>query len=211
MWRYIFLNSCFVILLIALLALQHSFSVFGPTGHRSAGTDSDLSQISELASNAKSPSILRAREDFGRAVAYLIDMWRRGMVLKEWTIEYNAFRWEILRASSPAESDLLDARFHVANAEVFTKALSKNTRAIRELDRAETSLRAAETLVEPSLARQVKTIDDEITDAETREQTEDTFSAMPFETIKVHLDHLIAMVRSAKISGESNRAISVEG
>ena len=55
MWRYIFLNSCFVILLIALLALQHSFSVFGPTGHRSAGTDSDLSQISELASNAKSP------------------------------------------------------------------------------------------------------------------------------------------------------------
>ena len=140
MWRYIFLNSCFVILLIALLALQHSFPVFGPTGHRSAGTDSDLSQISELASNAKSLSILRAREDFGRAVAYLIDMWRRGMVLKEWTIENNAFRWEILRASSPAESDLLDARFHVANAEVFTKALSKNTRAIRELDRAETSL-----------------------------------------------------------------------
>ena len=211
MWRYIFLNSCFVILLIALLALQHSFSVFGPTGHQSAGTGSDLSQISELASNAKSPGILRAREDFGRAVAYLNDMWRRGMVLKEWTIEYNAFRWEILRASSPAESDLLDARFHVANAEVFTKALSKSTRAIRELDRAETSLRAAETLVKPSLARQVKTIDDEITEAETHEQTEDTFSTMPFETIKVHLDHLIAMVRSAKISGESNRAISVEG
>ena len=145
------------------------------------------------------------------AAAYLYDMWRRGMVLKEWTIEYNAFRWEILRASSPAESDLLDARFHVANAEVFTEALSKSTRAIRELDRAEISLRAAETLVKPSLARQVKTIDDEITAAETHEQAEDTFSTMPFETIKVHLDHLIAMVRSARISGESNRAISVQG
>ncbi len=211
MWRYIFLNLCFVILLIALLALQHSFSVFGPTAHRSAGTGSDLSQISRLSSDARSPGILRAREDFGRAAAYLYDMWRRGMVLKEWTIEYNAFRWEILRASSPAESDLLDARFHVANAEVFTEALSKSTRAIRELDRAEISLRAAETLVEPSLARQVKTIDDEITAAETHEQTEDTFSTMPFETIKVHLDHLIAMVRSAKISGESNRAIPVQG
>ena len=121
------------------------------------------------------------------------------------------FDGKILRASSPAESDLLDARFHVANAEVFTEALSKSTRAIRELDRAEISLRAAETLVKPSLARQVKTIDDEITAAETHEQAEDTFSTMPFETIKVHLDHLIAMVRSARISGESNRAISVQG
>jgi len=136
---------------------------------------------------------------------------RRSMVLKEWTIEYNAFQWEIFRASSPAETDLLDARFHVANAEVLTEAMSKNARAIRELDRAETSLKAAETHVEPSLARQVKTIDDEITAAESREQTEDAFSMIPFETIKAHLDHLIAIVRSAKIPGESNRAIPVQG
>ena len=211
MWRYIFLNLCFVVLMIVFLALQHSFSVFGPTSHSRAVTDSNPSQTFELASDAESPVILRAPVDFSRAVAYLSDMWYRGMVLKEWTIEYNAFRWEILRASSPAESDLLDARFHVANAEVFTEAMNRNSRANRELARADTSLKAAETLVEPSLARQVKTIDDEITAAETREPTEDAFSMMPFETIKAHLDHLIAIVRSPKISGEPNRAIPVQG
>ena len=57
----------------------------------------------------------------------------------------------------------------------------------------------------------MKTIDDEITAAESREQTEDAFSMIPFETIKAHLDHLIAIVRSAKIPGESNRAIPVQG
>ena len=211
MWRYPVLNLSFVILVIALLALQHSSSVFGPAAHSSAVTDSDSSQTFELASDAKSSSNLRPPADFSRAVDYLYDIWRRGVVLKEWTIEYNAFQWEIFRASSPAEADLLDARFHVANAEVFTEAMTRNTRAIKELDRAETSLKAAETLVEPSLARQVKTIDDEITAAETREQTEDAFSMMPFERIKAHLDHLIAIVRSAKISEESNRAIPIQG
>src|SRR5262245_16706385 len=211
MWRYIVLNLGFVVLVIALLALQHSSSVFGLAAHSSAVTDRETAQTFERGSDAESPGILRAAADFNRAVANLYDMWRRGMVLKEWTIEYNAFRWEILRASSPAESDLLDARFHVANAEVFTDAMSKKTRAIRELDRAESSLKAAEALVDASLARQMKTIDDEITAAETREQTEDDFSPMPFETIKAHLDHLIAMVRSAKMSGESSRPISFRG
>jgi len=211
MWRYIVLNLCFVVLVIALLALQHSSSVFGPTAHNKALTNSDTSQTFELASDAQSSGALHAAADLNQALAYLYDMWRRGMVLKEWTIENNAFRWEILRASSPAESDLLDARFHVANAEVFTETMSKRTRASRELDRAETSLKAAEALVEPSLARQVKTIDDEIAAAETRKQTEDTFSTMPFETIKAHLDHVIAMVRSAKMSGQSSRPIAVQG
>jgi hypothetical protein len=144
-------------------------------------------------------------------VAYLSDLWRRGMVLKEWTIEANAFQWELFRASSPAETDLLDARFHVANAEVFTEAMPGNVRAIRELDRAEASLKAAEIIVEPRLIGQMKTIDDEITTVETREQSEDAFSTMPFENIKAHLDHLIAIVRSTKISGESSRVLPIQG
>lgn len=206
MWRYPVLNLCFVILVIALLARQHSFSVLGPAAH-----ESDRSETFELASDTESPAVSRAATDLSHAAAYLYDIWRRGMVLKEWTIEYNAFQWEAFRASSPAETDLLDARFHVANAEVFTEAMSRNSRAIKELDRAETSLKAAQPLVGPSLASQMKTIDDEIAAAETREHNADTFSMMPFETIKAHLDHLIANVRSAKTSGESNRAISIHG
>mgnify|MGYP003693888569 CR=1 FL=1 len=30
MWRYAFLNLCFVLLLITLLSIQHSATVFGP-------------------------------------------------------------------------------------------------------------------------------------------------------------------------------------
>jgi hypothetical protein len=41
----------------------------------------------------------------------------------------------VFRASSPAENDLIEARFHVANAEVFTEAMSENARAIKELAR----------------------------------------------------------------------------
>jgi hypothetical protein len=204
MWRYIVLNLCFIILVIALLAQHHPL-------HSNGMTYSVPSQAFERESDAESSGILRAPADFSRALNYLYDMWHRAMVLKEWTIENNAFRWEILRASSPAESDLLDARFHVANAAVFTDAMNKNARAIRELDRAEISLKAAEAMVEPSLASQMKTIDDEITAAETQEQTEEAFPMIPFETIKAHLDHLIATVRSAKISGESSPVTSVQG
>lgn len=210
MWRYPFLNFCFLFLVLALLTLQHSFPVSGPFGH-STGTDSDRSQIFDLASEANSSTILRPPEDFSRAVAYLSDLWRRGMVLKEWTIEANAFQWELFRASSPAETGLLNARFHVANAEVFTEAMPGTIRAIRELDRAEASLKAAENIVEPRLIGQMKTIDDEITTVETREQSEDAFSTMPFENIKAHLDHLIAIVRSTKISGESSRTTPIQG
>ena len=210
MWRYPFLNLCFFFLVLALFALQHSFSVFGPTAHQSARTDSDASQIFALASDVNPSKNVGLPADFSRAVAYLYDLWRRGMVLKEWTIESNAFQWELFRASSPAETDLLDARFHVANAEVFTEAMPRTTRAIKELDRAETSVKAAEILVGPSLMGQVKTIDDEIT-VETREQTEDAFSPLPFERIKAQLDHLIAIVRSTRISGESSRAIPIQG
>ena len=57
-------------------------------------------------------------------------------VFNEWLMEYNTSQWELFRALSPAETDLIEARFHVANAEVFTDGISENDRAIKELDRA---------------------------------------------------------------------------
>ena len=209
MWRYPFLNLAFFFLVIAFLSLQHSLPAFGPGGHRSAVIDSD-SETFETTSYAKFND-LPLPADFDRTVTYLYDLWHRGMILKEWTLEYNAFQWELFRASSPAESDLLDARFHIANAEVLTAAMPRNIRANKELDRAESSMRAAETVLGPSLASQVKTIDDEITTAETRDHTEAALAMLPFERIKAHLDHLIAVVRSAKLSGESSRAIAIQG
>ena len=133
--------------------------------------------------------------EFSDAAALLHSAWRRAMVFNEWLMEYNASQWEIFRASSPAETDLLEARFHITNAEVFTATMREADRAIKELDRAATSLQDVQALVKPNLAPQLTTISAEITAAERNERKDGVFSTAPFETIKADLDHLIAVVR----------------
>ena len=187
MWRYAFLNLCFVLLVITLLSIQHSAPVFGPgrnQGERYAFT-----------LDGESPRSLRMPAEFNRAAAFLNDTWRRGKFFNEWLMEYNASQWEFLRASSPAETDLLDVKFHIANAEVFTEAMRETDRAIKELDRAAISLHEVQTLVKPDLAPQLTNISAEITAAEMNEQKGDAIPSAPFETIKADLDHLIRVVR----------------
>ena len=186
MWRYAFLNLCFVLLVITLLSIQDSATVFGP------GRDQWEGYVFTL--DGESPRS-RVPAEFSRAAAFLNDTWRRGKIFNEWLMEYKASQWEIFRASSPAETDLLDARFHVANAEVFTEAMSETDRAIKELDRATMSLQEVQTLVKPDLARQLTNISAEITATEMNEQKGDTITSVPFETIKADLDHLIRVVR----------------
>lgn len=190
MWRYAFINLCFVVVLITLIATQHSIGVFGPTAHSAAMTESDSSDI-ELSRPLLHPATL------SRAMAFAANLWQRAMVLKEWSLEYQASLWEMFNASSRAETDLLEARFHVANAEVFT-GMNENNRAIKELDRAETSLQAAQTIVKPSLVPELSTVREEIEAAETSERRDDAFSIVPFEPIKAELDHLLAVLRVSK-------------
>ena len=187
MWRYAFLNLCFVLLLITLLSIQHSAAVFGPG--RDQWERYVFTVDGESARSSRMPAAFR------RAAAFLNDTWRRGKFFNEWLMEYKASQWEILRASSPAETDLLDARFHVANAEVFTEAMRETDRAIKELDRAAISLHDVQTLVKPDLARQLTNISAEITAAEMNEQKGNAIPGAPFETIKADLDHLIRAVR----------------
>jgi hypothetical protein len=198
MWRHPILNLCFVIVVITVLNLRHSVSVFGPTAHGWIETDRDAAQGYAYMSDGERPMDLRSAASLSRATSFLQDTWHRGMVIKEWLMEYNTAQWEIFSSSSPAETDLLEARFHVANAEVFTEAMSENERAIKELIRAETSLQAVQTLVKPNLAPQLTTIRDEVTAAEGLERTKATFTRAPFETIKTDLDHLIERVRVSK-------------
>jgi hypothetical protein len=190
MWRYPFLNLCFVIVLITMIAIQHSTSVFGPTAHSAGASVSDSSD-----DESTRRSLVPAT--FSRAGAFAANIWHRGMILKEWSLEYQASLWEILNASSPVETDVLEARFHVANAEVFTE-MNENDRAIKELARAETSLQAAQTIIKASLFPELSTIREKIAAAETSEQSEDAFSTIPFETIKAELDHFRGSLRTLK-------------
>jgi hypothetical protein len=195
MWRYPFFNLCFVVLVITLLSIQHSAAVFGPAAHIRLATRGDYSEENGFTSEGESRRSLRIPAEFRRAAAFLADTWRRGKVFNEWLMEYNASQWEIFRASSPAETDLLEARFHIANAEVFADAMSESDRAIKELDRAAISLQEMQTLVKPNLALQLTTLSAEITAAEMNEKKGAVFSTAPFETIKANLDHLIEILR----------------
>jgi hypothetical protein len=198
MWRYPFFNLCFVILMITVLALQHSAAVFGPAAHGSALTHRDWSQRLAFPYDGGSWNGLRTPAEISRAADFLHDAWLRGIVVREWLMEYNTSQWELFNATGPAETDLLKARFHLSNAEVFTEALSESGRAVKELAQAETSLQAVQALLAPRLAPQLKTIDDEIAAAETSEKAQSTAATPPFETIKADLDHLIKIVRSSK-------------
>lgn len=191
MWRYPFFNLCFVVLVMGLLAVQHSATVFAPTPPWDEGreTAQRYSWQDEAVSRAG------ALAKLGQAETFLSDTWHRGMVLKQWLLEYNTSQWEFFRSSSPVENDLLEARFHVANAEVFTEVVRESDRAIRELDRAEKSLEAARTVVEANLISQLSTVQEEMKAAEAHEQDGDALSAASFETIKADLDHLIEIVR----------------
>lgn len=178
MGKFSFINLCFIVLVITVFTLRHSVGTFRPTADGWTQTTSRATSL-------------------GEAGSFLQDTWRRGMMIKQWLMEYNTSEWELLSTSNPVETDLLEARFHIANAEVFTEAMSENDRALNELVRAEAAIRAVHTLNKQNLAPQLTTIKDEITDAETLERT-NTFARVPFETIKSDLDHLIQIVRLSK-------------
>ena len=198
MWRNPFLNLCFIVLAITIFAIQHSVALFGPPAYSKAVTGSDPLERYAFTLNDEFPKSLRGPAEVSRAAAFLHDIWHRGKVFNEWLMEYHTSQWQLFRASNPTETDLIEARFHVANAEVFTEGMSENDRAIKELDRAAKSLQAVQTLIKDNLAPEVTTVRAEITAAELNEQTEDPFSTIPFETIKANLDHLIEIVRVSK-------------
>jgi hypothetical protein len=156
MWRDPFNNLCFVLLLITLLMIQHSVAVLGPAAHGSAMESPGFGFILD----GKFLGSLPAK--FRRVAVVLNDAWHRGLIFNEWLMEYNTSQWQIFSASSPAETDLIEARFHVINAAVFTEAMRENERAINELGRAETSLQAAQTIIKTNLAAQLTTVREEI-------------------------------------------------
>ena len=182
MWNQSFFNFCFLMLLLTLLTTHHPL----------IGQNSDI----DLDSDGQLSSALRPAE-VTEAISFFKKTWLRAMLMREWMLEYNSSEWEIFNATNPAETDLLEARFHVGNAEVLADAMSENDRAATELARAQNSLEAVQALGDRRLDPQLKTVETEITAAE-RSEADSAFSNVPFETIKTNLDHLIQTVRASQ-------------
>jgi hypothetical protein len=185
MWNQSFFNFCFLMLLLTVLTARHPYQSLVPTSNAEPDADEQISSTT-----------LRPAQ-VADAMSFVEKTWGRAMVMREWLMEYNSSQWEIFNAVNRAETDLLEARFHVSNAEVLAAAMSENDRAVKELARAESSLEAVQPLVKNSLDPQLKTVETEITAVERRD-AESTFSTSPFENIKTDLDRLIQSVRASQ-------------
>ena len=184
MWNQSFFNFCFLMLLVMILTARHPLNV-------ARTSDAELDADEPISSTMLGPA------QVAEAITFVEKTWRHAMVMREWLMEYNSSQWEIFNAANPAETDLLEARFHVSNAEVLAAAMSEHDRAVKELTRAETSLEAVQPLLKGVLDPQLTTVETEITAAE-RSEANSGFSSGPFEDIKTDLDRLIQKVRASQ-------------
>lgn len=182
MWRQPFINLFFILILITFVALRHSASVLAPGGKVDAQSNDNpgWAQVDAAVNDTSK-----------KAIDDLRNLWQRTMIMKEWMVEYQAASWENMLAPRGAASDLLDARFHVANAEVFGAATGEIQKAETELDRADRDLQTALPLVSASLLPAINAIRKELGDAKLQLENLEPGTATADEHIKADLDQAI--------------------
>jgi len=191
MWRLPLLNFFFVLVLITFLALRHSASVFAPaeTAYETSHYDPFKTQASVLSGQSGIGDPLSFR--YRIAIGYLSDLWQRSMIIKEWWLENDTASWERIRAARGAATDLVEARFHVANAEVFGAATGEKQRAKVELDRADRYLQKALTDVGDNTQLALEAIRKELTATKMDLETVNPEPQTRDERIKAELDRVI--------------------
>ena len=196
MWRLPIINLCFVLILITILGLRYSTSVFAPPEVTDVTSDSGSLKSFAYAISGRP---LVEGDGLRPALAYLKDLWERSILLRQWMLEYETSYWETLRATSGAEAGLVEARFHVANAEVFDAALGERPRAKAEIGQAESYLLATLPLLTDRTLSRVESIRRELEAASVNAVSVGSESSEPYERIKTDLDRLIETVRAAKV------------
>jgi len=198
MWQLPILNLCLVAFLITHLAIQHSISVFRSTESNYAlfndGSVPSRTRVGFESASNTSPF----PHGLGGAIDYLHDLWRRSILLREWTLEQQTSYWGAIRAASGAETDLVEARFHVANAEVFAAAMGQKQRAQLELERAENYLFETRPLIVDKLRPALEKIRQELGAAKVDSESMISEDSERYERIKSDLDHMIERVRFTK-------------
>jgi len=183
MWRLPWVNLFFVLILITFLALQHSAAVFAPAG-RAYEPSTDNPQWARMNAAMGGKSSI--------AIGNLGKLWQRAMIMREWMIESQTASWERILAPRGAASDLLEARFHVANAEAFGSATGERQKAEIEFDRADRYLQKTLPLVTATRLANLNAIRKELRDAKLQLENGEPDSAAADERIKADLDRAIA-------------------
>lgn len=190
------MNLCFVLILITILALRYSISVFSPaeTTHITFDDSPGKSHADALSGQAGTLG-----DELRPALGYLRDLWRRSILLRQWMLEYEISYWGTLRAASGVEAGLVEARYHVANAEVFDAALGERSRAKTEIGQAESYLVATRPLLTERILSRVESIRQELDAVSMNSASVSAEKSEHYERIKTDLDRLIETVRAAKV------------
>lgn len=183
MWREPFINLIFILILITFVALRQSAGMFAPVENTDDSRD-------EIAGWAQVDTAVADKSQM--VIDHLGDLWQRTLIMKEWMNEYQAASWQSMIAPRGAASDLLDARFHVANAEAFGAATGEIKKAETELDRADQDVQTALPLVTASMLPTLNAIRNELTDAKLQLENVETGNVAADERIKADLDQAIA-------------------
>jgi hypothetical protein len=72
------------------------------------------------------------------------ELWERGESLAERALDYQTATWDKFQSSRPDANDLIEAKLHVAYAEIYEFTRGETQKSAKELEKAESYLRKAE-------------------------------------------------------------------
>jgi hypothetical protein len=198
MGRLPFLNLSFIVLVLTVMMATQKMA---PETYHS---EDDFSEFSESAPQVHGPFV-RPNDDYIRQVlppslariaGRFAQAWQRAQILAEWPIESNSTQWEKSYAPTLVEKELIEARFHVANAEVYEWSIKNRQKTVAELNQAERFLQDARPLVKKPALATVERVTKELELMKTDTTGEGATQPANYETIKMDLDRVIGWVRA---------------
>jgi hypothetical protein len=197
MWRLRFLNLTFFILLLTIMTMQR----LAPGTKLS---EDDLTEFSESAPAVRRSSVRlidgytsQLSASFTHSAEDVAQAWRQAEILAEWPIENDTTQWEKAYASTNVEKELIEARFHVENAEVYEWAIKNRQKTMVELKQAEGFLENARPLIKNPALATVEQVTKELELMKIDTMGEGASRPANYEIIKTDLDQVIGWVRTA--------------
>jgi hypothetical protein len=196
MWRLPFLNLTFMFLLLAIMTMQ---KLAPGTQH----LESDLSEFSEGAPQVRAHSVRLDARYLSQLSAFFTDIadhlaqvWQRAEILAEWPIENDTAHWYESYAPTSVEKDLIEARFHVENAEVYVWSIKNRQKTMAELNQAERFVQNARPLIKRPALMTIDAVTKELEIMKSNIPGEGASRPANYETVKTDLDRVIDWVRT---------------
>ena len=189
MWRQRLLHLTFIVSLLTIVMMQ-----------KLAPATQQL-EFSEAASQLRSNFIrlsgsyaAQLSASFTPMTRAWAQLWQRTEIFAEWPIENSTTEWEKTYASTAVEKELIEARFHVENAEVYEWSIENRQKTLTELDLAERFLKDVRPLVKKPALDTIERLTTELDTMKIDTTGAGASRPLDYENIKTDLDRVIHWV-----------------